>query len=99
MVYASEGKPVYYECFAEDITKSKSGENPIINDGLFGQWIFDSSIIPIVIIDFETNKVIKLNEAAVKILGFKSMEEALGIHPREVFAEKQREWFSFQPRK
>jgi PAS domain S-box-containing protein len=88
-VYVPDSQTDYYDCFVEAITERNSGENIVIHDGLFGQWVFDSSIIPIVILDFETNRVIKLNEAAVKILGFKSEKEVLGIHPEEVFAEKQ----------
>ncbi len=88
LAYNSEDQP-YYECFVEDITESKSEESAVMHDRLLGQWVFDSSVIPIVILDFETNKVIKLNDAAVKILGFKSQKDVLGIHPQEVFAEKQ----------
>lgn len=88
-VFYSDEKPSYYECFVEDISEIKFNENLILNDGLFGQWIFDGSIIPIIIIDFESYKVVKLNEAAVKILGFKSKREVLSIRPEDVSAERQ----------
>ena len=89
VVYDADGEILYYEGFIEDVTKQKIKEQPLIKNEIFGQWVFDSSIIPIMVMDYESIKFIELNEAAVKIYGLKSRDEILGKTPLHFSPEKQ----------
>jgi len=84
-----DGKTLYYEGFVEDITKLKTRKKSLTKNENIGQRIFDSSVIPIVVMDPDSYEYLELNEAAVAVYGFSSREEALGKTPLDVSTERQ----------
>lgn len=72
-----------------DNLKLKKAEEALKESELFRQNVFNSSKIPIVVMESETFKFIDINEAAIKKYGFLSREEAIGKTPIDVSAPKQ----------
>jgi PAS domain S-box-containing protein len=55
----------------------------------FRKHVFDSSPMPIVVMDAETNRYLDCNVAAVKIYGYHSLEEVVGKTPLDFSAPSQ----------
>jgi two-component system NtrC family sensor kinase len=64
-----------------DITERKQAEEALRQSEENYRVLFDSSVIGTIVLDAETLKVAMVNQAAVKMFGFSSAEEALGIDP------------------
>lgn len=72
-----------------DITKTKQAEKLLREREDFIKRIYESSHIPIVVMDAVSHKYIDCNPAAVRIYGFASKEETLGKTPQDVSAPLQ----------
>ncbi|HCV42647.1 MAG TPA: hypothetical protein DGH68_04115, partial [Bacteroidetes bacterium] len=81
------GKLIY--AAARDITKRKLDEEALRESGAFRKRVFDSSRIPIVVMDAATLKYVDCNPAATEIYHFSSREETLGKSPMDVSATRQ----------
>jgi len=64
-----------------NITERKQAEDKLRQSEENYRALFDSSVIGTVVMDAETMKVMMVNQAAVKMFGFNSAEEALGLDP------------------
>jgi two-component system, NtrC family, sensor kinase len=64
-----------------DITERKQAEASLRQSEENYRALFDSSVIGTILLDVETMKVMMANQACVKIFGFSSTEEVLGIDP------------------
>lgn len=73
----------------KEIEARKKVEEHLRTSEEFRRRVFESSKIPIVVMDTTTYKYIDCNPAAVEIYGFKSKEETLGKKPADVSAPTQ----------
>ncbi|MBU1380971.1 PAS domain S-box protein, partial [Myxococcota bacterium] len=88
-VKKSKRGPCYLEGFITDITERKRNEEKLKQSEEFRQRIFDSSILPIVVMDGKSYCFIDCNDAAVKIYGYRDKAETLGKTPADVSAPEQ----------
>ncbi|MCD4793671.1 MAG: PAS domain S-box protein [Bacteroidales bacterium] len=72
-----------------DITERKQAEKALKQSELFRRRVFDSSKIPIIVMESTSFKYIDINTAAVKKYGFPSYEASLGKTPLDVSAPVQ----------
>ncbi len=72
-----------------DNKERKKAEEALKQSELFRRTVFDSSTIPIIVMESISFKYIDINEAAVKIYGFSSHEASLGKTPLDVSAPVQ----------
>jgi len=72
-----------------DNLKLKIADGELRQSEKFRQRVFDSSKIPIIVMESTSFKYIDINEAAVKMYGFPSREAALGKTPLDVSAPTQ----------
>jgi PAS domain S-box-containing protein len=72
-----------------DITKRKRAENALKESEAFRKRVFESSRIPIVVLDAETLQCVECNKAAVEIYHLPSREAMLGITPANVSSAVQ----------
>ncbi len=72
-----------------DYQKRIQAEKALHQSEVFRKRIFDSSSIPIVVMDSVNYKYIDLNYAAVKVYGYQDKNELLGKTPLDVSAPKQ----------
>lgn len=85
----SKKGPYYLEGFITDITERKRNEEKLKQSEEFRQRVFDSSILPIVVMDGKSYCFIDCNDAAVKIYGYHDKAETLGKTPQDVSAAEQ----------
>ncbi|MFZ5571912.1 MAG: PAS domain-containing protein, partial [Thermodesulfobacteriota bacterium] len=71
---------------AYDITERKQAEEALRSSESFRKRVFDSSRIPMVVLDIDSLRFIDCNQAAVDAYGLSSREETLGRMPWEVSA-------------
>ncbi len=71
------GRPICRSCSYVDITERKQAEEAMRQSEENYRALFDSAVIGTIVLDAETMKVLIANQAAAKILGFSSVEEAL----------------------
>jgi two-component system NtrC family sensor kinase len=74
-----------------DITERKQVEEALRQSEENYRALFDSSVIGTVVLDAETMKVMMVNQAALKMFGFNSVEEALGLDPFGFILPEDRE--------
>jgi two-component system NtrC family sensor kinase len=74
-----------------DITERKQAEEALRQSEENYRTLFDSSVIGTVLLDAETMKIAMVNQAAVKLFGFSSEEEVLGIDPFSFVLPEDRE--------
>ncbi len=72
-----------------DNLKLKKADEALRQSEMFRQRVFDSSKVPIIVMESTSFKYIDINEAAIKIYGFSSREESLGKTPVDVSADIQ----------
>ena len=85
-----EGRPASLVSIT-NITERKQGEEALRQSEENYRALFDSSVIGTVVMDAETMKVMMVNQAAVKMFGFNSAEEALGLDPFSFILPEDRE--------
>jgi PAS domain S-box-containing protein len=73
----------------EELVIRKKVEEELRTNKAFRERIFESSCIPIVVMDASSSKYIDCNQAATKIYGLSSREETLSINPLDVSAPVQ----------
>jgi PAS domain S-box-containing protein len=88
-VIIHDGKPAGLRGFTVDITGQKQAEKVLRESESFRRRVFESSRIPIVVMDAATFKYIDCNPAAVEIYRFTSREEILGKTPLDFSAPAQ----------
>ena len=67
----------------------KESRNELEESESFNKLLFEDSMIPLVVMDGETERFIDCNQAAVDIYKFKDIEETIGKTPLEVSAKLQ----------
>jgi len=72
-----------------DITERKQMEESLLASKIFRKRIFETSRIPIGVIDVATARFVDCNPAAIHIYGFSSREEVLGKTPADISAPIQ----------
>jgi PAS domain S-box-containing protein len=85
-----EGKLSGLISFTE-ITERKQAEEALRQSEENYRVLFDSSVIASVVLDAETMKIVMCNQAALEILGFTSVEEALKAEPFDFIPPEDRE--------
>ena len=72
-----------------DMSESKKAEEALRKSEAFRRRIFDTSRMPIVVMEYDTHKFIDCNPATVEIYGYTNSEEVLGKKPKDVSANVQ----------
>lgn len=72
-----------------DMTEFKKAENAILESEQLKFRVFESSRIPIVLMEKESLRFIDCNSAAVRIFGFTNKNEVLGLTPMDISADFQ----------
>ena len=75
------GRPICRSGSFVDITERKRTEEALRQSEENYRALFDSAVIGTIVLDAETMKVLIANQAAAKIFGFSSVEEALESDP------------------
>jgi len=85
------GKPICLMASFVDITERKRTEEALRQSEENYRALFDSAIIGTIVLDAETMKVLIANQAAAKIFGFSSVEEALEADPFDFILPEDKE--------
>ena len=83
-------KPVSTQGFFRDVTKRKRAEEALRQSEERYKTLFSSKLDGMCVMD-ETMKVLLVNQAAVDIFGFDSIDEALGTNPFDFIPVEERE--------
>jgi PAS domain S-box-containing protein len=87
--FDSENKPFRMAGTHADISERKRAEEALKESEAFRRRVFDSSRVPMIVMDGATFRYIDCNPAAAEIYGFSSIEEAIGKTPLDVSAALQ----------
>jgi PAS domain S-box-containing protein len=79
------------QAIARDITERKKMEEALRQGEERYKALFDSSVIGMFVMDAETMKIVMCNEAAVKMFGFSSVEEVIGINPVDFIVPEEKD--------
>ncbi|MBI5550823.1 MAG: response regulator [Desulfobacterales bacterium] len=79
----------YIDGVVADIQARKLSEEKERENLAFRKRVFESSVIPIVIMDIETYTFIECNPAAASVYGYPTVEETLGKTPMDVSTPTQ----------
>ena len=74
-----------------DITERKQAEEKLRHSEENYKTLFNSSVIGTFVLDAETMQVVVVNRAATEMLGFSSVEEAVGINPLALIPSEDRD--------
>jgi len=85
------GKPICRAGSFVDITERKRTEEALRQSEENYRTLFDSAVIGTIVLDAETMKVLMANQAAARILGFSSVEEALEADPFDFVLPEDKE--------
>jgi len=85
----AQGNPIGFRGVFRDITDRKQAEESLREIETLRKRVFESSGIPIVVMDLETFKYIDCNQAAAEIYRFPSCASAVGKTPFDVSAPTQ----------
>lgn len=88
-VRSAKGSIIGVLGIGRDITERKSAENALRESEAFRQRVFESSSVPMVVMDSDTFQFIDCNPAAESVFGFKSRDETLGKTPLDVSPSTQ----------
>jgi PAS domain S-box-containing protein len=83
-IFDTSGTFVGYHGIDRDITEHKLAENAIKEEEAFNRLLFDNSLIAKVVMDQGTGRYLDCNKAAVRLYGYQSREEVLGLTPLDV---------------
>lgn len=83
------GRIVSFDGVIEDIQEKKLAQEAQRENQAFRRRIFESSLIPIVIMDHASMVFIECNPAAAAIYGFDSVEQTIGKNPMDVSTPTQ----------
>jgi PAS domain S-box-containing protein len=75
--------------FSIDISDRKRADRELNNSVAFRKRLFDTSRVPIVVLDLETTRYVDCNQAAVDIYRYSSRDEVLGKKPLDFSAPFQ----------
>ncbi len=78
-------------CVCRDVTERRKMEEALRQSEEKYRALFDSSVIGMFVMDSETMKIGMCNQAAAKMFGFSSVEEAIGINPLDFILPEERE--------
>jgi two-component system, NtrC family, sensor kinase len=87
----AKGEIIGFRGVGRDITERKQAEEKLRQSKENYQALFDSSVIGAIVVDAETMKVVRGNQAAAKMFGFSSAEEGAGINPLDFIPPEERE--------
>jgi PAS domain S-box-containing protein len=76
-----KGEIIGFRGIHRDITDRKQAEEKLRQSEEKHRALFDSSVIGMFVMDAETMKIVMCNQAAAKMFGFSSVEEAIGVNP------------------
>ncbi|UCF57651.1 MAG: PAS domain S-box protein, partial [Deltaproteobacteria bacterium] len=85
------GEPICMMASFVDITERKRTEEALRQSQENYRALFDSAVIGTIVLDAETMKVLIANQAAAKIFGFSSVEEALEVDPLDFILPEDKE--------
>jgi PAS domain S-box-containing protein len=74
-----------------DITERKQAEEALRQSEENYRVLFNSAVIGMVVLDAETMKVVMANQAALKMFGFSSIDEAIALNPIDLIVSEDRE--------
>ncbi len=86
-----KGEIIGFRGVGRDITERKQAEEKLRQSKENYRALFDSSVIGALVVDAETMKVVRGNQAAVKMFGFSSAEEGAGVNPLDFISPEERE--------
>jgi PAS domain S-box-containing protein len=90
MVTDEAGKPICMMGSFVDITERKRAEEALQEGEKKYRVLFESMLDGMLVIDAETMKVVLGNEAAAKMYGFDSAEDAIGVNPLDFIPPEDR---------
>ncbi|MGA8848581.1 MAG: PAS domain S-box protein [Dehalococcoidia bacterium] len=79
------------QVIARDITERRKLEKALRQSEEKYKALFDSSVIGMFVLDAETVKIVMCNQAAAKMFGFSSVEEAIGINPVDFIVPEEKD--------
>jgi two-component system NtrC family sensor kinase len=91
LVKNKTGKPICMMASFVDITERKRTEEALRQSEENYRALFDSAVIGTIVLDAETMKVLIANQAAAKIFGLSSVEEALEADPFDFILPEDKE--------
>jgi len=86
-----KGEIIGFRGVGRDVTDHKQAEEKLRQSKENYRALFDSSVIGTLVLDAETMQVLIANEAAMKIFGFSSLEEAAAINVLDFVPQEERE--------
>jgi PAS domain S-box-containing protein len=86
-----DGRPIGIVGVTRDITERKKAEEALRESEKKYRVLFESMHNGVLVIDAKTMKVVFSNEAAAKIYGFDSAEDAVGVNPLDFIPPEDRE--------
>ena len=90
-ILRKSGIPIGFQIIAVNNTERKRAEEALKQSEEKYRALFDSTVIGTVVIDSETMKVVMANQAAVRMLGFSSVKEIIGVNPLDFIPPEDRE--------